>query len=138
MVQTIVIIEDDADARTIFQDALAQRGYQVISAKHGAEGVTLARRHHADLILMDLRMPVMDGWQALRYLKADPRTSTIPVWALSAYLSEEEVRQNAAQMSFDRLLAKPMDPKKLVAEVEDYLGPPERRRYPWVRPAATE
>ena len=125
MGKTIVVIEDDADARTIFQDALAGRGYRVISAKHGAEGVTLARRNHADLVLMDIRMPVMDGWRALDYLKADPRTATIPVWALSAYLSEEDTRDHPGRTTFDRLLAKPMDPRKLVEEVEDFLGPSE-------------
>ena len=126
MVQTIVVIEDDTDARTIFHDVLEQRGYQVIAAKHGAEGVTLARRHDAALILMDIRMPVMDGWQALEYLKADPRTASIPVWALSAHLPEEGARRHSARTSFDRLLAKPMDPRNLLTEVEAFLGPPER------------
>ena len=125
MVKTIVLVEDDADTRTVFHDALTAHGYRVIAAKHGAEGVTLARRHPPDLILMDIRMPVMDGWRALEYLKADPRTAHIPVWALSGYLPEEEAAQSSAQWSFDRVLAKPIGLKGLVAAVESYVGPPD-------------
>jgi CheY-like chemotaxis protein len=128
-VQTIVIVEDDADTRTIYLDALEERGYRVYGAKHGAEGVTVVRRHHADLVLLDIRMPVMDGWQALGYLKADPKTATIPVWGMSAYLPEEETREHSMRLSFDRLVPKPIAPRQLVAEIEEYLGPPERRPF---------
>jgi two-component system, cell cycle response regulator DivK len=127
MSKTVLLVEDDADARTIYQDALAKRGYEVITALHGAEGVHLARRVNPDLVLMDIRMPIMDGWQAIRYLKTDPATSHVPVWAISAYLAEEVPRGPSEGVRFDRMLPKPIDPRNVVAEIEAHIGPPEGR-----------
>ena len=124
MIQTIVVIEDEPDLRAILRDALEARGYRVISAKHGAEGVTMVRRHRPDLVLMDVKMPVMDGVHALAYLKADPQTARVAVWGLSAYASADELREQPGYVRFDRVLSKPIDPGYLVREVESYLGPP--------------
>lgn len=124
MGKTVLIVEDDPDARAIYEEALAGRGYTVIAALHGAEGVHLARRHRPDLILMDIRMPVMDGWQAIQYLKSDPAVSHIPIWGISAYLSDEELEQQPSWLHFDRLIPKPIDPVALAAEIEAQIGPP--------------
>jgi two-component system, OmpR family, alkaline phosphatase synthesis response regulator PhoP len=124
MPKTVLIVEDDADARSIYEEALKKRGYSVLTALHGAEGVHMARRHRPDLILMDIRMPVMDGWQAIQYLKSDPAISHIPIWGISAYLSDDELDNQPAWLHFDRLMSKPVDPGTLVNEIEEALGRP--------------
>jgi two-component system, cell cycle response regulator DivK len=125
MTKTIAIIEDDPHIQAIYQQALQSRGYRVILAAHGAEGVTIVRRERPDLVIMDLRMPIMDGWHALSYLKADARTASIPVWAISAHAADGEVVQaSIGQFQFDRTFSKLSDPTQLVAEVESFLGPP--------------
>lgn len=111
------------DARTIFRDALVKRGYRVLTATQGAEGVHVARRQRPDLILLDIRMPVMDGLDAIRYLKSDERTARIPVWGISAFLAD--VNQEDPHLGrFDRLLAKPVQPAELVSAIEGQFGPP--------------
>ncbi len=124
MPKTVLIVEDDPDARSIYEEVLTERGYTVITALHGAEGVHLARRHRPDLIVMDIRMPVMDGWQAIQYLKADPAINHIPIWGISAYLSDEELESQPSWLHFDRLIPKPVDPGGLVDEIEALIGPP--------------
>lgn len=121
--RSILVVEDDSDARTIYRDALVQRGYRVLTATQGAEGVYVARRQQPDLILLDLRMPVMDGLDALRYLKSDERTARIPVWGISAYLADVD-RDDPHLGRFDRLLAKPVEPANLVSQIEGQFGPP--------------
>ncbi|HEX6927386.1 MAG TPA: response regulator [Longimicrobiaceae bacterium] len=124
MSKTVLVVEDDPDARAIYEEALIERGFEVLVALHGAEGVHLARRHHPDLILMDIRMPVMDGWQAIQYLKADQSTGHIPIWGISAYLDDEELDRQPSWFQFDRLIAKPVDPGELASEIEQRIGRP--------------
>lgn len=124
MARTILIIEDDADTREIYRAALERRGYRVITATQGAEGVHLARRTSPDLILLDIRMPILNGWGAARYLKSDPETRNIPICAISAYDSEEEGADAAARVDFDCFLMKPISPEAIVAEIEARVGPP--------------
>lgn len=121
--KTILIIEDDADTREIYRAALEDRGYRVIIASQGAEGVHLARRSSPDLILLDIRMPILDGWGAARYLKSDPETRNIPICAISAYESEEEGAATSARVDFDCFLMKPIAPELIVAEVQARVGP---------------
>lgn len=123
MRKTVLVVEDDADARAIFCEAIEQRGYRVLAGVHGAEGVHLARRHRPDLILMDIRMPVMDGDLAVRYLKSDPMISRTPVWGISAYLIEGQIDEPPKPLGFDRLIAKPANPQQVAAEIEDEIGP---------------
>lgn len=130
MPKTILVVEDDADSRAIYEEALTERGYRVLTALHGAEGVHLARRHRPDLILMDIRMPVMDGWQAIQYLKADPAISHIPIWGISAYLSDEELEGQPNWLHFDRLISKPVDPGDLADAIEAQIGRPPPPRQP--------
>lgn len=94
-----------------------------MTATHGAEGVHLARRHRPDLILLDIRMPVMDGWQAVHYLRSFPQTRAIPICAISAYEPEPEELERTRRLQFDCFLTKPMDPRDLVQEIEDRIGP---------------
>lgn len=124
MPKTVLVVDDDSDARAIYEEALTERGFTVLTALHGAEGVHLARRHRPDLILMDIRMPVMDGWQAIQYLKSDTSTDHIPIWAVSAYVSDEELDEQPSWFQFDRLISKPVDPTQLAAEIESRIGRP--------------
>lgn len=121
MPKTVLIVDDDPDAREIYGSALAAAGYRVATAVHGAEGVHLARRLRPQLILMDLRMPLMDGRYSLQYIRSDRETRLIPVWAVSAYLDEDETGLDEG-ISFNRLLAKPIEPDRLVEAVSDFLG----------------
>lgn len=124
MPKTVLIIEDDEDMRGIYSAALSRRGYRVLSAGQGAEGVHLARTRQPDLILLDIRMPVMSGWGAIRYLRSYRETQRIPICVISAHEPEAEELQTLGEQAFDCFLTKPIDPTALVAEVEARIGPP--------------
>lgn len=124
---TILIVEDDADTRKIYQDALENHGYRVLVATQGAEGVSLARRVRPDLILMDIRMPVMDGRHAMRFLKASADTSQIPIFAISAYASPDDAGSPRKRWDFDRFLAKPLELDEIIEAIEERIGPPSPR-----------
>ena len=126
MPRTILLVEDDADARAIFRDALTERGYRVLTASQGAEGVYMARRSRPDLILLDIRMPVMDGLDAIRYLRSYEGTARIAVWGISAYFSHANDSDPLLDR-FDRLLSKPIRPEELVTEIDAHFGPPPPR-----------
>lgn len=120
----VLIVEDDEDARVVYQNALKARGYTVTAARQGAEGVHLARKLRPNLILLDIRMPVMNGWQALHYLRSYEETRSIPVCAISAYPPEKEELERFGSMDCDWYLMKPISPRDVVAEVESRIGPP--------------
>jgi CheY-like chemotaxis protein len=124
MPKTVLVIEDDEDTREIYARALSHRGYEVLMAKQGAEGVHLARTRAPDLVLLDIRMPVMDGWQAIRYLRSYLETRRIPVCAISAFAPDDEVLEELGT-PFDCFLTKPLDPKVVVAEIEARIGAPD-------------
>ena len=117
---TILLVEDDADNQEIYRIILAHHGYEVLQAYDGGLGVEMARAHGPDLILMDLTMPVLDGLQATRMLKADPATAAIPVVALTASTLGEDVAE-AAAAGCDGFLAKPVEPQRVAAEVRRIL-----------------
>lgn len=123
MPKTVLVVEDDADTRNIYGTALSECGYRVLMAVHGAEGVALARRFRPDLILMDIRMPVMDGWHAMQYLRSYRYTSAIPVCAMSAYAPEADEADAVERLGFECFLMKPLAPKRIVEEVEVRIGP---------------
>lgn len=123
MPRTVLIIEDDEDTRSIYRSALEEQGYRVVTATQGAEGVHLARRTSPDLILLDIRMPVMDGWGAARYLKSDPATRTIPICAISAFEAEDEESETSGRADFDCFLMKPLPLNAIVEEVARRIGP---------------
>lgn len=124
--KTILVVDDDAAARAAVGAALARRGYQVRTATHGAEGVRSARRLRPDLILLHLHTPGMDGWDAARHLRADPETRDIPICAVSASDLRPEERERARRLDLERFLRRPLDPDRVVAEVEAWIGPPGR------------
>jgi two-component system cell cycle response regulator DivK len=123
MTQRILLIEDTEDNRQILRDLLGHAGYALLEAHDGAEGVAAALRERPDLILMDIQLPVMDGYEATRRIKADPTTAHIPVIAVTSYaLSGDETKATAA--GCDGYIAKPYSPRALLAMVRRFLNPP--------------
>lgn len=117
----ILYVEDNEDNIYVLTRRLGRKGYDVIVATDGAKGVEMARSEGPALILMDLNMPVMDGWEAARRLKAAPETQAIPVIALSAFAMESD-RERALEAGCDDFLSKPIDFKSLYLMIETFLG----------------
>ena len=95
----------------------------VIEALNGEEGIAKAHSERPDLILMDISIPIIDGWEATQVLKADPQTRTIPIIALTAHALASD-RDKAIEVGCDGYLAKPCEPRAVVAEVQRFLGKP--------------
>ena len=116
----VLIVEDFEDAREMYRDYLEFSGFNVETAGDGRQAVEIAREVAPDLILMDLSLPVIDGWQATRILKADSLTSGIPIVALSAHaLPGEEDR--AREAGCDGFIAKPCMPPDLVTHIAVFM-----------------
>ena len=116
----ILVVEDFDDAREMYRDYLEFAGFRVETARDGREGIEKARALQPDLILMDLSLPGIDGWEATRLLKAAPETRQILIIALSAHaLATEGERARAA--GCDGFIAKPCLPPDLVLEITKYL-----------------
>lgn len=116
----ILIVDDFADALDIYGSYLTFHGYRVLTASNGAGCIELARTHHPDLILLDIRMPVMTGIEALRLLRADASLATVPVVALTAYALDSE-RDEALAAGFDQVIAKPCLPDALYEAITALL-----------------
>ena len=117
---TILIVEDDSGNRMLIADLLASKGYRPIEAKDGEEAIALTRQKRPDLILMDLSLPRVDGWEATRRLKADADLKDIPVIALTAHaMAGDETK--ALDAGCDGYISKPINVWSLVEEIEGYL-----------------
>ncbi|HEX2116940.1 MAG TPA: response regulator [Alphaproteobacteria bacterium] len=120
MTKRILVVEDTEDNRQIIRDLLSSAGYDLVEAQDGAEGVAMAKSQRPDLILMDIQLPVLDGYEATRRIKADPALSHIPVIAVTSYaLSGDEAKTRAA--GCDGYVAKPFSPRQLLQKVREYL-----------------
>src|SRR5207244_2435640 len=117
MAKRILVAEDDPDNRCIVVKVLTLEGYETLAADDGRSALALARRERPDLIVMDLGMPGMDGWEAARRLKADPQTADIPIIALTAW-DEERAREAGC----DGYLSKPCRPKTIREAVVRFLA----------------
>jgi two-component system cell cycle response regulator DivK len=116
----ILIVEDTEDNRQIMRDLLTGAGFDLIEAHDGGAGVTMADEHKPDLILMDFQLPVLDGYEATRRIKANPATRDIPVIAVTSYaLSGDEAK--AMEVGCSGYIAKPFSPRKLLAKVREFL-----------------
>lgn len=124
--KTILLVEDNEDNLVVYRTILEHVGYHVIEARDGEEGVNRAREHLPDLILMDISIPKIDGWEATQRLKSEDATRGIPIVALTAHALEED-RQKAVQAGCDGYLAKPVEPRRVVQEVERFVGPAQPR-----------
>lgn len=117
---TILLVNDDADVRSAFAYGLERSGFRVLEAENGQDAVELARIHHPDLVLMDLDMPILDGWAAAERLRGDPATTEIPIIALSGWnLSQEDTDRLAAM--FDDFVAIPVELDRLLGLIQAQL-----------------
>jgi len=126
---TILVIDDEADIRGVVGTLLTLAGYQTIDAEYGLSGCAKARSEHPDLILLDLMMPVMDGFEVLRKLKEDPSTQTIPVIILTARIDATSERE-CLRLGATDYIKKPWGPKELEDRIGMALGYPELGRPP--------
>ena len=121
--QTILLVDDDIHNQKIFETVLRHSGFRVRMAANGEEALREARADLPDLILMDLSIPVIDGWECSRQLKADPATRHIIILALTAHAMRGD-QERALAAGCDGYLSKPISPKKLVEEVKVRLKHP--------------
>ena len=141
MTKRILVVEDQEDNRQIIRDMLAGTDYEIIEAENGEEALAAVAKQRPDLILMDVQLPIMDGYEATRRIKADPALRSIPIIAVTSYaLSGEDKRARAA--GCDDYVAKPYSPRQLLAKIRQHLpsrmaspnGSPGRRHKsaPWI------
>jgi two-component system cell cycle response regulator DivK len=120
MSKRILVIEDQEDNRQIVRDLLSANGYELTDAITGEEGVAFAKRDRPDLILMDIQLPGIDGYEATRRIKADPELRHIPIIVVTSYaLSGDD--QKAFAAGCDGYVTKPFSPRLLLAKIREYL-----------------
>jgi CheY-like chemotaxis protein len=117
----ILVVDDVADARAMYGVSLAHHGFRVVEAVNGVEAIEQACSHRPALVLMDLGMPHLDGWEATRRIKADPRTQQIPVLAISGHAYADSVKR-ANDAGVDAFFVKPCIPSIVLAKIRDMLG----------------
>ena len=120
MSRRILVVEDQEDNRRILHDLLTSAGYEIIQAENGEEALAAAARERPDLILMDIQLPLLDGYEATRRIKADPALHAIPIIVITSYaLSGDEGRARAA--GCDAYVTKPYSPRALLAKIREYV-----------------
>jgi two-component system, cell cycle response regulator DivK len=121
MSKRILVVEDQPDNRKILRDVFARTDYEIIEAENGEEALAAIAKARPDLILMDIQLPIMDGYTATRRIKADPALRSIPIVAVTSYaLSGEE--KKAREAGCDDYIPKPYSPRELLAKVRQYLS----------------
>ncbi len=116
----ILIVEDDFDNTTLLRLLLERENYDVLTAANGEIGLSVTRREHPDLIVLDLDMPVMDGWMMIEKLKQDVGTKDIPIVIVTAHLLPDE-RFKAFDAGCDGYILKPFQVRDLVAEIKRFI-----------------
>ena len=117
----ILLVEDNEMNRDMLSRRLERRGYEVLVAVDGEEGVTMALAEIPDLVLMDMSLPVMDGWEATRRLKSDPSTQAVPIIALTAHAMAGD-REKAIEAGCDDYDTKPIELPRLLQKIEALLN----------------
>ena len=117
MLRKILVVDDEADILNFLELVLAERSYQVLTASSGQQALSQARQHAPDLILLDIMMPQMDGWEVLRLLRVDPRTAGIPVAMISARTDAKDRVQGLQEGALD-YICKPFSLDELLAKVD--------------------
>ena len=117
--ERILVVEDNEKNMKLFRDVLAATGYRTLEATTGGEAVDMASEHTPDLVLMDIQLPDLDGVQALQRLRADARTATIPVLALTAQAMRGD-RERFLAEGFDGYVSKPVNVRELIGIVRQY------------------
>jgi CheY-like chemotaxis protein len=121
MASRVLIVEDNAQNRLLMVDILRAHGFEVLEAKDGEEGIALAKANKPDLILLDMQMPVMDGLEAARRLKADPETAFIKIVAVTSFAMKGD-RERILAAGVDEYMAKPIDTRQLPLLIRRLLG----------------
>ena len=120
MSKRILVVEDQEDNRRILRDLLTSVGYEVVEAVSGEDGVHMAETHAPDLILMDIQLPGLDGYEATRRIKANAVLRQIPIIAVTSYaLSGDDAR--AVEAGCDAYVSKPYSPRALLAKIREFL-----------------
>ncbi|MBI5367303.1 MAG: response regulator [Planctomycetes bacterium] len=119
----ILIVEDNEDNRDMLSRRLARKGYEIVMAVDGGQGVAMAQSERPDLILMDLSLPVLDGWAATQQVKAGAETRAIPVIALTAHAMSGD-RERALAAGCDDFDTKPVDLPRLLGKIQAFLDKP--------------
>jgi len=117
----ILLVEDNEMNRDMLSRRLNRRGFEVLIAEDGGLAVSMTQTERPDLVLMDMSLPVIDGWEATRRLKADPETAGIPIIALTAHAMESD-RERALEVGCDDYDSKPVDLPRLLGKIETLLG----------------
>jgi two-component system cell cycle response regulator DivK len=121
MGKRVLVVEDQEDNRRIIRDLLSATDYEVVEAEDGPDALAAVAKQPPDLILMDIQLPTMDGYETTRRLKADPTSSSIPIIAVTSYaLSGDEEKARAA--GCDDFIPKPYSPRQLLAKIRQYLA----------------
>jgi two-component system cell cycle response regulator DivK len=116
----VLVADDDPVSRGLIRDALEPRGYEVIEANDGQDALEKAWNLIPHIVLLDIQMPVLDGFQVLERLREDPRCATLPIVALTAYAMRGD-REKALALGFDDYITKPITPKALRSRIEVLL-----------------
>jgi two-component system cell cycle response regulator DivK len=120
-VAKVLLVEDNEMNRDMLSRRLIKRGYEIVMAVDGQQGVDLAGTESPDIILLDMSLPVMDGWDAARAIKGNPATQSLPIIALTAHALAGD-REKALEAGCDDYDTKPVDLKRLLAKMEALLG----------------
>ncbi len=121
MSKRILVVEDQEDNRQIIRDMLSATDYELTEAENGEQALAAVTKQRPDLILMDIQLPIIDGYEATRRIKADPTLKSIPIIAVTSYaLSGEEAKARAA--GCDDYVPKPYSPRHLLAKIRQYLA----------------
>ena len=116
----ILIVEDNEMNRDMLSRRLERKGYEVVMAEDGQKGVDMSKSENPDLILMDLSLPVMDGWEATSTIKADDNTKDVPIIVLTAHAMAGD-REKALEAGADEYDTKPIDFKRLLGKIKDFI-----------------
>jgi two-component system cell cycle response regulator DivK len=120
MTKRILVVEDREDNRQILRDLLGSSGYELVEAVDGVQAVAAVANQRPDLILMDIQLPIMDGYEATRRIRSNPDNKSIPIIAVTSYaLTGDEGKALAA--GCDAYVAKPFSPRQLLAKIREYL-----------------
>jgi two-component system, cell cycle response regulator DivK len=121
MSKCILVVEDQVDNRQILRDLLGNAGYELTEAENGEEAIAAVARRRPDLILMDIQLPIMDGYEATRRIRTNPDLKSVPIIAVTSYaLAGDENKALAA--GCDGYVTKPYSPRDLLAKVRSYLA----------------
>ena len=120
MSKRILVVEDQPDSRQIIRDMVASTDYEITEAENGEEALAAIAKQRPDLILMDIQLPIMDGYTATRLIKTDPDLRSIPIIAVTSYaLASEEKKARAA--GCDDYVTKPFSPRQLLAKIRQHM-----------------